>query len=376
MHSRHLIVLAATAALLAGCGGGTEPEPTATAATKVMAATSAATATPADGRRTAQAVTPEQTAEQLLDFAEQRYTNYFPSHQATQSLAPFRFRHYPETGVYVGVVVTAGMGYTFNGIYVMGGPFGSNPVYVGQVDHFITPAGPGTGGAAGNGCYDLALMDTPGTHIEVLMVHGGAVTGTQTLDWVVNGSTMFETHSAIETIVRTTGTLVDDISTPVDIESRSYARRTADAEVTRYGGETISKTTIGDDALTTTIRTVYTPAAIDRQAGLELGQSMTQTSTARSTSTTTGLPGVPATPVTTTDTSTETITFAARERLTVQGRSYDTCKFTTTFAGEPGVTHTMWVIDGKGIPVKITVTDGDSVTTQEATSVKLNGTRL
>lgn len=78
-------------------------------------------------------------ADQLLNFAEGRFPAFFPQRQPTQVLAPFLYRHYPATGIYLGVVVTAGLGYTLNGVYVMGGSFGPSPLYVGLLTDFIQP---------------------------------------------------------------------------------------------------------------------------------------------------------------------------------------------------------------------------------------------
>ncbi|MGZ5195007.1 MAG: hypothetical protein ACXWJM_07440, partial [Ramlibacter sp.] len=114
------------ASLLAGCGGGDEG----------VAAQPAA--------RAAVNVTPEEGARQLMDFGENVYPQYFPGHETTQSLAPFAFRYYAATGVYLGVVVTSGTQYPVGGVYVMGGAFGSAPRLVGQQNAFITLVDPST----------------------------------------------------------------------------------------------------------------------------------------------------------------------------------------------------------------------------------------
>ena len=79
-------------------------------------------------------------ARQLLDFAERNYPQWFPDRLATASSPPFAYRYHPQTGVYLGVVVQGGLGFTFDGVYVLGGPFGNVPLYVGQVQSFIAPA--------------------------------------------------------------------------------------------------------------------------------------------------------------------------------------------------------------------------------------------
>lgn len=125
--------------VLAACGGGADTSENASAAEaaaaqmrqRAAALMSERSATGAP-RRVA-AVTPEQAVDQLLDFAEAQFPQFFPGSQATRSSEPFRFRHYPQTGVYIGVAVTPGMGYEQDGLYVMGGAFGPSPVYIGQL---------------------------------------------------------------------------------------------------------------------------------------------------------------------------------------------------------------------------------------------------
>jgi hypothetical protein len=83
------------------------------------------------------AVPPEQAIEQLFDFAEAHFPQYFPGHQATRSSEPFLYRHYPETGAYIGVVVEPGSGFEQHGLYVMGSDFGPSPVYIGPMSALL-----------------------------------------------------------------------------------------------------------------------------------------------------------------------------------------------------------------------------------------------
>lgn len=125
--------------LLAACGGGSQPTESATvtesAATQLRqrALSHIAAQAQAPAQTPAAAVAPEAAIEQLFDFAEAQFPQFFPSRQATRSSEPFLYRHYPETGVYIGVAVTPGMGYQQDGLYVMGGALGSSPSYVGQI---------------------------------------------------------------------------------------------------------------------------------------------------------------------------------------------------------------------------------------------------
>jgi cytochrome c len=89
----------------------------------------------------AQAMTPDEAADALMSYGEQQFPGYFPSFRPSESLPPFRFRHYPQTGVYLGVVVSPNAHYAPEGVYVMGGEFGSAPMRVGAVRDFIDPGG-------------------------------------------------------------------------------------------------------------------------------------------------------------------------------------------------------------------------------------------
>lgn len=378
--NKHLIALA-TAALLAGCGGGADDTaPSAAPATPAAAASQLRSALSAQAVRLA-AVSPAQAADQLMNFAETTFPMFFPSHQSTGTLDPFLYRYYPQTGVYLGVVVKADMGYTMNGVYVMGGPFGDAPIYVGQLTDFITPTDPGTGGPNGpnNGCYDLGLMETTGTRVDLTFQHTGDSTGTVNHVWTVNGPKTFEGRSAVETLVTMMGTLTADGSAgSIDSEIKSYEKRTGDAEVTSYGSTSVMRATADGITMTTTLKEVDNPPSVDRHYGLAVGQSITQSSTTTTTRTVSGIPGVPTTtPYTSTSTTTETIKFVGREQVTVPAKTFSACKFETTIAGMPNTVTTMWVIDGKGIPVKTQTTENGVVTsTEQATVVKLNGQNL
>lgn len=85
---------------LAGCGGSGDEhaaaftaQPASDAGTRRQAlATTTTTATPRPVGTTA-----------LLDWAERNFPQHFPGHQDDQSVSPYTYRYYPETGNYVGV---------------------------------------------------------------------------------------------------------------------------------------------------------------------------------------------------------------------------------------------------------------------------------
>ena len=368
---------AAALLVLAGCGGGgSDDSSSSTASTPATAAAQLRSAMSVQQARPAAAASAADAAEQLLDFAEASFPAHFPVHQSTSTLDPFSFRHYPQTGVYVGVVVKPGMGYPMDGVYVMGGPFGEAPVHVGQLSDFITPADPGvgTGGTTGvsNGCYDLHLLEQPTTRITVTMDHTGLTFGTMTLDWTIRGVRSFGTNLATETVLKSTGGHIGGSS--VDAEEKSYTSRSGDAAQIQYGSE---RTTVADfgGTLLTVIETVqHTPPTADLRYGLAVGESFTR----QVSSTVTKSTSFSSKPTVTTSSRNEeeTVRFVAIERITVPAGTYDTCRFESRQASAPDVVNTTWVIQGKGIPVKVHSKVNGIEMDQWATSVILNGRPL
>ena len=130
-----LILALALAAALTACGGGEDTHST----TALRACAELSAAQPAEeckatalavtnARRTALAApNPEPlSAKELLNWAERAYPDLFPGHKTDQVIAPFTFRHYPETGNYAGL----GNGSIYLAGPVVGQPKGSNPVPV------------------------------------------------------------------------------------------------------------------------------------------------------------------------------------------------------------------------------------------------------
>lgn len=71
----------------------------------------------------------------LLNWAENNYPEYFPTHQTTQSIAPWLFRFYPDKNVYAGVNTSN------NGVYVLGGPWGiDKPTYIDSLYNLLSVA--------------------------------------------------------------------------------------------------------------------------------------------------------------------------------------------------------------------------------------------
>ncbi|QOJ23022.1 MAG: hypothetical protein HRU78_04675 [Gammaproteobacteria bacterium] len=68
----------------------------------------------------------------LLNWAENNYPQYFPTHQTTQSATPWLFRFYPDTNIYAGVNTDN------NGVFVLGGPWGNDsPTYIDSLSNLL-----------------------------------------------------------------------------------------------------------------------------------------------------------------------------------------------------------------------------------------------
>lgn len=370
-------MVALAAAVVAGCGGGADGRNEAAQGDDARATAQATVNTlrtrlAAEGLR-ADAVSPEKAAEQLLDFAESRFPMYFPGHPATQTLAPFRFRAY-ASGVYLGVATSPEGGYVANGVYVMGGLFGSTPTYVGLLTDFNTPLDPdvpvGPTGPS-NGCVDLASVEAAGHSMVVTMQNTGTTSGTLTMEVRNLGFTTFEGHQAMESVTKMSNeSLSEGRTVRYDSETRHYFRRTGEAEVTEYGSVSPTQASpLGVPGFTSSSRTVYSPPFANRSGALAVGEALTQ-SRQGTVITVSQLPGMPASEGRMPVNITTTTTFVGVETVTVPAGTFTACRFQIVVPGaEPSTT---WQHRGSGAGLKFQGPLGTSV----ATSVIVNGAPL
>ena len=108
----------AAAALLSACGGGDSVTPTPTPTPTASVAPAQLAAAP----RTVDATT-------FMDWAQTRFTSFFPSVQQNIQRTGFVVRYYPESGNFLAVT-------TDGSIYVLGALTGGNLVLVGNVSAF------------------------------------------------------------------------------------------------------------------------------------------------------------------------------------------------------------------------------------------------
>ena len=134
------LVLAA-AATLAACGGGRDPIPPRQGASALHTALVSASARPeqralATDATSSTPVTGDALADadQLLDFAEAQFPRWFNSPQRTRYFDGYLYRHYPDTGIYLGVRGAE--------VHVLGGEFGAQVRPVGPLTQFVTPQPP------------------------------------------------------------------------------------------------------------------------------------------------------------------------------------------------------------------------------------------
>lgn len=99
----------------------------------------------------------------LLNWAENNYPQYFPSHQPTQQIDSWLFRFYPETNIYAGVNTSD------NGVYTLGGPWGNdNPAYIDNLPNFLQTVGNGK-------LTDVIAIVTNGSNFSTALKSDGSV---------------------------------------------------------------------------------------------------------------------------------------------------------------------------------------------------------
>lgn len=111
MNLRALYAVLVAVVLLAGCGGGSSGHPLLASPRGSSAdlnpqasALRAALQRRAPSRADAGAGVAEPLpADQVLDWAESMYPALFPSQETTQTLAPYQYRYYPGTDLYIGI---------------------------------------------------------------------------------------------------------------------------------------------------------------------------------------------------------------------------------------------------------------------------------
>jgi hypothetical protein len=385
--ARHAIVCLFVAGL-AACGGGNDGD---TSAVSKLASDGALDFVkqipPVDASTIpvhALAASGSVSADALMDWVQYKFptllTNPTPS-------IPFDFQgtHYTVRGYfysggarYVGITDAGG-------IYALGDftnnnlqSFGVIADYASQVLADACKVYPSrcTGGSDPvgplNACTAPASVTlATGNRFTATYLLSGTATGQYTITSVVDGPDTFEGKSAVRSTSTQEGTTsVSGFNLASSSTIKSY-------QVAQPAGGFVSS--LGTDATTvasgrtTSLHVVFNPADINSEFSLQIGQSIT-----KSLSTSTTVAGIS----TISSTSSSTYTYEGNETITVQGKSYNTCRYREDSSTGTSTTVTKnWVIMGKGVPARTqTTTTSPSAGTQtsstELVSGSINGAAL
>ncbi|WP_347251119.1 hypothetical protein [Zoogloea sp.] len=375
------------ALLLTACGGGDPSPSTAPAEVKAFVAQAAG---PQRRAAAAPSTSSEFSATQLFDWAEFKYGPLFPKTGAQNFELDHEGLHFE---------VRAYANGNFLGLASNGQVYGLGPFTGGQLQSFgvasafaaqvqadrcsVYPSQCGNNGPLGslNECTAPAAQTLVSGRrlLANYVVSGtgeGAGNGEYTLDLRVEGSSSFEGQSAIKVRSLVNGTFTAEGQTSTNKMTGVSYEQVADGGLIRsLGDESEHEIQMGGTLMKQSMRVVMTPPELNSEFTLRPGQSITKTSTSRVTSST-SMGGVSQPATTNTVTSTSVYTYEARETVTVQGRSYDTCRYKEVDPSMPNLVTKNWVLVGHGIPVRTLNTTPDSTQTLEAKSIELNGSRL
>lgn len=372
-----LAAASALSTLLAACGGGEAP-PTVAA----QSSAGARTVSIASAARERPQALASVGAKELFDWAAWKYPDLLGgTYVDFPTVIPydgklFTVRFVPGKNAYMGldnenqVYVLAP--FTNNGLQGFG-PLStfvpmiqadSCSVYPGLCGGSTTPPGPL------NGCtMPAAQALVVGNRFLARYETTGAAAATSDVELLVEANDTFEGQAAVRSRSTVTQTVtVRGIQQTTTAVARSFEQVAAGGFVASLGDE--AESSFG--GITTSSRTVFSPAALNSEYGLAVGQSFTKTVSGTSTTTSTGLPPVPSA------FSTQQVhTYEARETITVRGRSYDTCRYRDADPTLSGAYVLNWVVYGKGVPVRTRTYEGTTMTSEtELVSGSFNGAPL
>jgi hypothetical protein len=217
-------------------------------------------------------------------------------------------------------------------------------------------------------CFNLALLETPGTTLRIELDLSGVASGTQTVVTTVGNLTTFDGNSSREVVTTAVGS-TSASGTPIstDLETRSYRVATSAGVITEYGATARAIITIGGSTGSSNSRSVSNPPSVDRRYTLSAGQSDTLTGTVTTATTTNG--------VTTTQTEnlSQTVRFVGIESVTVPAGSFNACKFEQAPTNAPADVTTSWVAVGSGVVVRTVAVSSIGTQTASARTIRING---
>lgn len=356
------------ASVLTGCGGGDASQDPATAFVAGIAHQRSA---PAGIKRERPAAASSIGIDELLDWAEYQFPALFPKGPRSFPLlhdgVNYTVRAY-QNGNYLGV--------TPDGRIFGLGPFNGNVLtqyetiayWSAQVIADRCKVYPGLCGGPVTGyneCVGPEAVTMP-TGFRVVLTFVDVPDGTETtVDGIVDGPAQFEGRAAIQTTTRgTTSAVFEGVRTVLStFESRTYEQNVPNGLPLLLGTEgtaTVPDIVFGGFTIpgsTSRSRTVWDPPVQPTEFTLAAGQSITRTE--RSTTADLDDPTQPSTV-----SYTQTYTYEQRERITVAGKTFDTCRYRIADPTNESLT-TAWYIVGKGIPARESTTTGNQTSTTE-----------
>lgn len=380
--ARTLLATASTLALLSACGGGDAPDAR-SFALRIARGEGAATGqlgppTAPQGAPAAAAI----SSAMVFNYAQTAFPTLFPAGTAAPDFSLFyEGKNFDVRGWANGNF----LGVANGEIWGLGPYTGQVLTSFGPVSNYacqILPSSceppPPPTGAALNECFDRAYSTLPtGFKMKLTYVHTGTITGEQQVETEIKGPATFKGQSAVlvESVIKGS-TTVPGIGVTVNntVTNKSYEVPTSNEPPLLLGGITTSVMDgyvfmgVTVPATTSASETVFNPAWKATEYTLQPGQSVTRSQT--STTTVTAPQTLP--PVT--GTVTLNFKFEDKPTVTVQGKTYSTCRYSQTDG--PDLTQT-WYLLGKGVPVKsLTTRNGATLGTMELKSGTYNGVAL
>ncbi|MFO1253203.1 MAG: hypothetical protein U1E77_19190 [Inhella sp.] len=379
--------LAALSALSA-CGGGEDPRAEQAGASAFAArvhALQARSETPSAALSQAAI-----GAKELFDWAEYKYPSLFPKGPQNFSLVhegvSYTVRAYPG-GTYLGLTDDGrvyGLGAFTSGQLQAFGRLGDYSAQIQADSCALYPGSCNSNQPLGpvNECFLPASQALAlGSRFQLSYSYDstgrdGTASGEVTTESLVEQHTQFEGQPAVQRAMNTDITVTQAGQTITSsYRSKYYAQVAANELILALGDETVLESPASQGNTRVTMRRVHQPAFLNSETTLQPGQSLTRSLTS-SVSTTTVLSGTPLPPSLDTQTRQETYAFEARETIQVRGRNFETCRYRETDPGSPGESQVVWLLLGKGIPVRTISTDADGTVTQELKSGTFNGRPL
>lgn len=393
MRPTRLALSVAIALCLGACGGGDGPDATAQAASNMVQRMHALSA-PAAGQASSASSLAAVGAKELFDWAEYKYPALFPKGSAAPDFplsyqgVNYTVRAYAN-GNFLGMTEAGavyGLG-PFTGQVLTG--FGLLADYAAQVQAdtcsvypgSCTPTPPTPSGPL-NACgvpasEALALNNRYTLNYALTMTGATAASGEFTTEAVVDStSASFEGQSAVRlAITQTNNITAAGQATTSTFKGKQYGQAAENGLIRNLGSESETSLSLMGTASITNAKMVFQPPYLNSEFTLAVGQSLTRTVSGQTT-TSTSVMGTSLPPSTSSFTDTETVTYEERATVSVQGKSYDTCRYKETNAATPNTTTTTWYLVGRGVPVKILSVSPQATETTELKSGTYNGTPL